>query len=238
MLGEDKGSHSGIIQRIKSDGYSIVSCTELQFLADCRQSFRELISAWDALPTDPYLKGGRYRLRRHGKFRCQGGQVTVCPPGSYFQDDQVNKFAGGIRRTFAQLEPRDAANVSLLSLLCHNASLFEAVLGRNPSTWEINVHFVRVMGDPGSAGLPSPEGPHRDGFDFIALHHIARENISGGVTTIFSDSGKVLEQYEMRQLLDTLYAQDSRVLHDVSPIWGISGQGHRDMLLTSYCLDR
>lgn len=125
-----------------------------------------------------------------------------------------------------------------MSLLHHNVRLFEQVSQLGPSDWNIEVHFVRVTGDPDEAGLPSPEGPHRDGFDYIALHHMKRDNVCGGVTTIYGREGEFLEEFEMRHTLDTLYAQDDRILHDVSPVHGARGRGYRDVLLTSYNLLR
>lgn len=148
----------------------------------------------------------------------------------------MNKFTGGIERVFAPIRSQDADNPFLISLLHHNVRLFEQVSQLSPDNWNIDVHFVRVTGDLDEAGLPSPEGPHRDGFDYIALHHIKRNNILGGVTTIYDPEGGFLEEFEMRHPLDTLYAQDNRILHHVSPIHGACGQGYRDVLLTSYNL--
>lgn len=225
-----------VVQRVRDDGYAVVRANHLNLSHRYLHAFQKLVTAWDRLPLDPYLRGGQYRRRRHGSFVCRAGNFEAYPSGGYFQSAGVNNFAGGVRRKFASLEPQDANNPFLLSLLYHNVWLFEQVLRRGPSHWNLDVHFVRVTGKPGEVGLPSPEGPHRDGFDYIALHHVRRKNISGGVTTIYNTHGELVKQLEMREPLDTLYAQDDRILHDVSPIRGIDSPGCRDMILTSYNL--
>ncbi|MFG1885714.1 2OG-Fe dioxygenase family protein [Micromonospora sp. NPDC049102] len=46
----------------------------------------------------------------------------------------------------------------------------------------------------GGTASPSPEGVHRDGFDFIALHHIGRQGVTGGTTSPYDHDGSLVGQ--------------------------------------------
>ncbi|WP_170140882.1 2OG-Fe dioxygenase family protein [Allonocardiopsis opalescens] len=205
----------------------------------CMLALDAFSQTWRDLPPDDYLPGNAsYRLRRHARFilNPDSGRLQWVQDAGYFQHPTVNPLTGGIVRRFAPLLDGQARNPFLQALILRNASIFSACTHAMPAAWEIDVHLIRITARPGVPGRPSPEGKHRDGFDYIALHHIGRENVTGGCTKIYDIEGALLKFRTFTGRLDSLYADDSRILHDVTPVvLGPDGPtGHRDMLLMSF----
>ncbi|MFD9572819.1 2OG-Fe dioxygenase family protein [Streptomyces sp. NPDC059982] len=140
-------------------------------------------------------------------------------------------------RDFAPFRAREAGNPFFRVLVHHNAATFDRCAGQAPPSWEVDAHLIRVTARAGARGEPSPEGRHRDGFDYIALHHVGRANVTGGRTTLYTaEDGPPLATTTFSLPLDSLYAQDARILHDVTPVSVAvpAAHGHRDMLLMSF----
>lgn len=79
---------------------------------------------------------------------------------------------------------------------------------------------------------------HRDGFDYISLHLIGRSGVTGGRSIICDPAERPLARPLLAAPLDSLYADDRRILHGTEPVRldPAAGRayGYRDMLLTSY----
>ncbi|MGR4883368.1 2OG-Fe dioxygenase family protein [Streptomyces sp. LARHCF249] len=223
---------------VRSGGFMFVDGADFLLDDACARALDVLCGAWSELPPDPYLpRGAAYRQRRHARFLLHDdGGIQQDDAAGYFQSVEANRLAGGVVRYFAPFEEEQARNRFLHGLMYRNAALFTSCRRTPPARWTINVHMMRTTASPGTVGFPSPEGVHRDGFDFIAVHHVSQKNISGGCTEIRSTGGVLLTRRTLTRPLDTLYADDARVLHDVTPVvWdGRGGSGHRDMLLMSY----
>ncbi|MFJ3900855.1 2OG-Fe dioxygenase family protein [Streptomyces sp. NPDC090025] len=220
-------------------GYRLVEGGEFVLDGAAARAFAEFRGAWDDLALDAYLPGGAsYRWRRHAKFlvTAAAGPSRLHGTG-YRQTAEANPLLGGRVRELAPFRDAQATNPFFVALVRHDAALFDACAGPSaPSAWEVDAHLVRVTARPGTPGRPSPEGRHRDGFDYIALHHVARHNVTGGHTSLHTPSGELLAERTFTAPLDTLYAEDARILHDVTPLapGPEPGPGHRDMLLMSF----
>ncbi|MGW5423470.1 2OG-Fe dioxygenase family protein [Streptomyces sp. NPDC003943] len=139
------------------------------------------------------------------------------------------------RRGVRSLLPRPG----FLALVHHNAAVFDACAGPRPSRLGGRRPSRTRHGAPRLARPALARGRHRDGFDSIALHHFARHNVTGGRTTVYaaepgSPASPPLTERTFTAPLDSLYAADARVLHDVSPLGQgpRQGPGHRDMLMS------
>ncbi|MET8529621.1 2OG-Fe dioxygenase family protein [Micromonospora sp. NPDC005172] len=223
-------------RRVREAGYAFVPSSAFRVQETRQAALEDLLAAWSTLPLDPYLRGGAYRRRRHGVYRCdpQGEEVTPIEQRGYFQSVEHNPFVGGTERTFAALPTDLATNPVLLDLLRFDAWLFAPLAGADCHGFLAHVHLVRVTAD-NQPGRPSPEGVHRDGFDFIALHHIGREGVTGGTTSLYDHDGSLVGQQTLSGRFASLYADDRRLRHDVSDLVTDNPTGgHRDMLLTSY----
>jgi hypothetical protein len=93
---------------------------------------------------------------------------------------------------------------------------------------------MRIVGLPEQAGEPSPEGIHRDGFDYVSLHLINRTNLDGGQSIVVSDDLMIAAAPMLTKPLDTLVLDDRRFLHAALPFFVPAGIGFRDMMLCSY----
>ncbi|MBF9133361.1 2OG-Fe dioxygenase family protein [Plantactinospora sp. S1510] len=228
-----------VVGAIAADGFLLVDGDDFRMDAACATALEEFTRTWRDLPPDRYLPdGASYRRRRHARFLLDtdGGRLRRVPGAGYFQTATVNPLVGGIVRRFDPFSDEQADNLFMHSIIRCNAELFAACSRTVPTTWEIDAHQIRVTAGAGTVGRPSPEGRHRDGFDFIALHHVARRNVTGGRTEIFDNDGVLLARRVLCDRLDSVYADDARVLHDVTPVaLGPDGpDGHRDMLLMSF----
>lgn len=181
------------------------------------------------LPVDPYIKGN-YRYRRLSRFIVSGNELIKLPHGYLFQSKEYNPLVGDIKREFAELDD------ALIEL----ESFRKIVLAYSDSCKlhpeaEIGVHQIRTTCSQSNYGNPAPEGIHKDGTDFIGIFSVARENLQGGETHLYTAKkekpvfSKVLNPGEM------LLINDHEFFHFTSPIKPTSDkEGIRDVfVLTS-----
>ena len=84
----------------------------------------------------------------------------------------------------------------------------------------------------GSAGRADARRIHQDGTDFLTLHLVRRENISGGVSTIYDLEKKPIESYTLSEPMDSFILEDPRIMHGVTAVHcaDASSEGVRDLL--------
>lgn len=132
------------------------------------------------LPLDPYIQG-TFRRRRFSRFQGQPENLTRLAHKSFEQSSSVNKLAGGIKRDFAELE-EELVLLPEFQLLVSRFVDFSKI---EPETTEIGVHQIRIVASPGQVGEPAPEGIHQDGFDYVGIFCISRENLLGAETHLY-----------------------------------------------------
>ncbi|BCJ51696.1 hypothetical protein Asp14428_31710 [Actinoplanes sp. NBRC 14428] len=213
-------------------GFCLLRGPELVLGPGERAALSELAAAWDDLPADPYLaEPHRYRFRRHARYRFAGGELVRQPDGPYYQSAEDNRLFGGTERTFAPVTPEAGSNPFLAELLRFNIGQLPA----SATGWDVNIHLVRIVGSRDVVGEPVPEGVHRDGFAYVSMHLMKRENVVGGETEVRGEDGSHLLKGVLEQPLDSLYLDDRALLHYTSPISPADAEpAHRDMLLVSY----
>jgi len=181
------------------------------------------------LPVDPYIKGN-YRLRRLSRFTVSGNQLIKLPHGYLFQSKNYNPLLGDVKREFAELED----GIIELDIFKKMVLAFSDSCKLHPEA-EIGVHQIRTICSPENMGNPAPEGIHQDGTDFIGIFSVARENIQGGETHLYTGKkekpvfSKVLTSGEL------LLVNDHEFFHFTTPIKPqTEGLGIRDVfVLTS-----
>ena len=134
------------------------------------------------LPFDPYIQG-KFRRRRFSRFRGPPENLTRLAHKHFEQSTAINKLAGGIKRDFPELDDQ-LVRLPEFQML---ASRFVDFSKIEPETTEIGVHQIRIVASPGEAGEPAPEGIHRDGFDFVGIFCISRQNLRGAETHLHED---------------------------------------------------
>jgi hypothetical protein len=190
-------------------------------------------ASWHALDTDQYMAdGGRYRRRRYACFAVEGAAITRQPHRPHYQGRSYNALNGGVDRWFTPVDPAIGAHPALTALLGRCSETFAAATGLpvDAASWLVEMHQFRIEADPRHAGLPTPEGMHRDGVDWVAVILVGRANVAGGVTAVADETGRTLGSFTLEQPLDTVLLDDRRVWHGVDP----AHPAHRDVLVLTF----
>lgn len=230
---------SAVLATLREQGFAVGSAAWVQTLADASEAaFQQAARAWDDMPSDPYLRdGGRYRRRRHASFVVDAAACNEVPPRAHFQSPEYNALHGGMERWFEPILPALAAQVWWPRLLVGVGALCSQL---TPAPrWFVEAHQFRIDTHEG-IGRPTPEGAHRDGVDFVALFLIARSNIRGGETRVFSASGPQGQRFTLSEPWSVLLLDDARVIHESTPIQPLAGgdeakqSGFRDTLVLTF----
>lgn len=189
----------------------------------------DAMGEFDGLSLDPYT-GGRQRYRRFSQYRLWFEDGHWCteqlPHRAFVQSRHHQGLAGGVRREFEPLRfdptPQVAAGARA-------ARLDEEQL------YQINVHQVRVITSANVKGVTVPEGPHRDGHDFVMNAVFARHNITGGVSQLMPTGGGPCFFEDVLQPLEAIVMADDKMWHHATDILPAGpGPGHRDTLLVTF----
>jgi hypothetical protein len=206
------------------------------------EAWREFADSYADLVLDTFMAdGGRYRYRRYAEFRCAGDptQVSPLPHVPYEQDLSINPLNGGMQRTFAPFLPSIATGGVVKPVLAWLADLLTRRTG--VPAWTAQCFQNRIWARDDEPGLPTPEGAHRDGVDFVLTLMVGRHNVAGGVSTIYDGTGGEWPALtvELTQPGQVLLNDDHRTLHGVSPIVPQTPgrPGHRDVFIAILTAD-
>jgi hypothetical protein len=192
---------------------------------------------WNSLVLDGYMSdGGRYRRRRYASFRApRNDAIRLNDRRPHFQKLDHNPLNGGIERWFEPFELQVFTSPIWKSLLNFARMTFDTC---DPvaATWTIEAHQFRVSTEPGKTGLPTPEGAHRDGVDYVFMMLIDRQNVAGGMTCLTSETGERLAHLDLLQQGDAVLLHDTSIRHSVSAILiqENSIPAFRDMLVLTF----
>lgn len=203
----------------------------LQLNRVSEEGVNSLRDSFDNLPETPHADG-KYRLRRYSIIELHttfwnAHEETAAEKlnnREFLQSEDLNKHQGGMSRKFEDLEDSTIQSRGFKEI-CHlfkNAN--NLVDGQ-----EVEVHQMRIVtldsedyltkNGPWVVTPVSPEGVHQDGFDYIAMIGINRNNIEGGELKAFHPNNK--DTPILSKPLDSgdmFILQDSVLFHDASPI--------------------
>ena len=190
--------------------------------------------SWNDLVLDAYMRDeGRYRKRRHAAFNVAAdGVITALPAQPHYQSLDYNPLNGGIARHFASMHPSNTSNALFTELLQRFAELVKP-LNADVQNWLAEAHQFRIEPTPDAAGLPTPEGVHRDGVDYVLVLMVARENINAGTTTVHLAGGLEVGSFTLSQPLEAVWLDDSRIFHGVTAVHARNPEvpAYRDVLV-------
>jgi hypothetical protein len=193
--------------------------------------------SWFRLPLDGYMAdGGRYRRRRYATFSARASSVTFQLESHqpHYQSRNNNHLNGGVLRHFEPIEHGIIRSNTMGSLLTFCCGLFGRL---SPyCDWHIEVHQFRIETEGSQAGLPTPEGLHRDGVSFVIMLMVYRSNVAGGKTTICDLEGHPLDEFTFTDPLEMILVNDERIRHSVSSIAPVDAnkRGYRDVLVATF----
>jgi len=223
--------------QLSQDGWARRTAAEMKaLLGICDSEWRGFAGGWQDMPIDAYMAdGGRYRRRRHGVFEVGAHSIAAIARQPHYQSRDHNKLNGGIDRWFAPLSEEVAGGTMLARILecCREAY---APLAPAERGWRAEVHQFRIVAKGADAGLPTPEGRHRDGVVAGLAMLIAREGVDGGVTRLWTPGGGHLASFAMMEPGEALFFDDRRLLHEVTPLRAAATafDGHRDVLVVTF----
>jgi hypothetical protein len=181
----------------------------------------EFARSWDDLELDGFMAdGGAYRRRRYACYAVRGTHVTRLAHQPHYQTTRANPLNGGIDRWFAPVDEATGRHPVLRRLLTICARTFAAGAGLSAARqdWMVETHQFRIEATADADGLPTPEGVHRDGVDWVFVCLIGSSNVGGGVTSIHDADGRPLEAFTLKTPLEAIVLDDHRVRHGVTPV--------------------
>lgn len=178
--------------------------------------------SFEHLPYDPWCNQRNRQFSQYRGGAEQGDwQFDRLPHRPHIQHPDNNQSIGGILRN---LEPLD---INADSVLEYTANAFQL----NPQQqWHFDLHQWRMNCAANTIVDCVPEGPHQDGHQFVGIFVIKRHAVSGGITTVYNDTGqsvtkKVIAAGEGILLDDQYYS------HSTSEISAASEDGYRDIFV-------
>jgi hypothetical protein len=218
------------------DGAVFVARADMLVLAgaEIAAEWPAFASSWNELGPDKYMAdGGRYRLRRHAVFSLGPDGLTRQAHQPHYQSRDYNALNGGIQRWFEPVSESVSEGPIIKTLINLCRQVFTLDDGRQ---WHTEMHQFRIEPAPDGEGRPTPEGLHRDGVDWVGVFMIDRVNVAEGVTRIEGSDGVPPGFFCLTDALDTVFIDDTRVRHAVTPIRLIDNTkpGHRDVLVLTF----
>ncbi len=226
------------------DGFAFVPAARMAALLSAfgtLSDWEQFADSWNDLHMDTWMAdGGRYRRRRHAVYalRCDGSPPQRLPHQPHWQDRVYNPLNGGVARWFEPVEAHIGRGDSLMTILRFGSAGFGR-LRPAVDAWKVEVHQFRIEAAAGRPGLPTPEGMHRDGVDYVLVLMVRRHNIAEGTTGIHDLQGRMLGSFTLAAPFDAALVDDARVLHGVTPVRALDASlpAYRDVLVVTYRAD-
>lgn len=160
------------------------------------------------------------------------------PHRAHWQPTEYNALHGGIERWFDPVTPEVGADRAWNTLIAGLGRLFASAAARvaGVARWYVEAHQFRIDTANG-IGRPTPEGAHRDGVDYVAVILVARTAVRGGETRVFEAEGMHGIRFIMIEPWSALLLDDTRVIHETTPIQPAGEHGWRDTLVLTYRRD-
>jgi hypothetical protein len=226
-----------LCEKIQRDGFCFVAAADARPLLGALADWTAFEASWNDMPLDTYMAdGGRYRRRRHATLSVAAGatQAKLEAHQPHYQSLDYNNLNGGIARHFEAIDHDIISGASSTALLSLCIKVFGALSpGR---AWHVEMHQFRIEAGAQQQGMPTPEGVHRDGVQYVMVLMVKRHNIAEGTTTIHDTARRQLASFTLTRPLDMTLVDDERCLHGVTPVVPIdpAGPAYRDVLVVTF----
>jgi hypothetical protein len=236
----DLESVEDVVARVAKHGFCFIASECMRAFLKHRGALTDwprFQASWNGMPRDRYMAdGGRYRYRRHAtlsaspsstKFRLEAHQP-------HYQSLDYNRLNGGVARHYAAIARDVVEGATMSSILAFCRDLFDRLMPA--ASWHIEVHQFRIEANTGQVGLPTPEGNHRDGVNFVLVMMVKRSNIASGTTNIFDLAERRLDSFTLTEPFDAAIVNDEYCLHGVTPVIQLdpAQPAYRDVLVVTF----
>jgi len=224
-------------EHVRDDGFAFVPGPQLRALLPVAPAdWNAFAASWGDLPLDTHLPDGhRYRRRRHATLAARAGETVAHLERHrpHYQGLEYNKLVGGIERWFEPIDPRLLEGPTFRGVFAFCLGFFGELRPQTP--WHIECHQFRIEARADVAGLPTPEGIHRDGVDYVLVMLVGRENIASGTTTVHLPDGTMLGSFTLTSPCDAALVDDNRVMHGVTAVHPVDATrpAYRDVLVVT-----
>ena len=179
---------------------------------------------------------GEYRYRRYSVFTWNSHlrRLVIEEKQPHYQTIGYNSLNGDIERDFELFEESTIHNNIFNNIMSFCITVLDQI--HRDEDWHIEAHQYRIVARNLEKGLPTPEGIHRDGRDYVMMMFIGKEKIKGGETTIYDLNNSPLFSCTLKHPSETIFVNDDMVMHGVSPIEPSNELliGKRDMLIITF----
>ena len=175
--------------------------------------------SWDDLPRDTWMAdGGTYRRRRYAAFEMAGGKCTRLRHRAHYQERDHNPLNGGIERWFAPIVEAQTGSPLFQALVLDTAALIADSTPQGLNSWTVEAHQFRIEALSGQPGLPTPEGMHHDGRDWVLILLVGGSDYAGGESRVEDAFSACILDHRLTRPGEALLLNDREVRHGTTPI--------------------
>lgn len=191
----------------------------------------KLVQSFDIIPDDKYLKTDfPYRKRCYGTGTIKDGVFYWDENDIFFmQSKELNSYVGGITRNFAKI-------ASLIKEDICEKVVMNAYRQLPASDYKVGIHQIRILANTINQGIPTPEGIHQDGFDYVTVTCINTFNVSGGISVLLDakDHTKIVFEGTLYPGMQIIFS-DKTFAHYTSNITPkVPGIAFRDVIVVTF----
>lgn len=240
MFAQSNGLAQDITKRIEQNAYAFVPSQTIPLVEEEGVEFQEFRNSYNRMGEDRHLnKGEGERSRFYARLMIDPKtlELYAFPHDKFYQSKTYDVLYGDIHREFPPAPPEVLSNRFFQRLLQQNFASFPIPESAKNEMYEISVHMIRIAATPGNRlGRPAPEGIHRDGYHYAAIHLMKRENLKGAQNRIHDLSKKVIDRETFLTPMDSCLFDDRRIFHSVQPFSQVDEEASacRDMLILLY----
>ncbi len=186
-----------------------------------------LADSFDNLSSDPYLKE-KYRFRALSRFQVIDNRLVKLPHALFFQSEKYNPLLGNVIREYSEIENELIQLKDFQKIVGEFHEFCKLCSTHN----EIAVHQIRTITSAQQIGQPAPEGIHRDGVDLVGIFCINRDQIEGGITSLYKSKNDSPVLSKILNPGEFLVFNDNQFFHYTSAITAMASQsGIRDVFV-------
>jgi hypothetical protein len=187
------------------------------------QDYNELLAYCAGLEPDKYLKHEPcFRFRANCDYILwNDGDREIFEPlpnAPFYQSKEINSYLGGVARIYPRYPANIIGNAIIRTSIANVFSMLPITEEEKLRPWHVGTEVVKIEALPDAAGLPTPEGIHRDGDRYLSIMLLARSGVTGGRSAVYDGDKREISRFTLVEAFEGTVFDDSRTYHDVTPV--------------------